>query len=223
MWLRPIVNKTLQQRVSDALPSSHVHATRFSAFSLEENLSETSRLLDQAVALRDQIIAVEAEAINRAIDFALAEGISERAATIAKTQVRAYRSQIAETAQDASPTTVDEIALLTNAGRELKLSLHNQVGGSLNFGERVHFLTSIYIDAVRVLYQRAVALRRGLAAIWSIPLSPLPAWNPVEDSLAKLIFWLRTASEECGYLRQEIQIETVFIPLRRDSEFSIPD
>lgn len=190
-WLREIVSQSLDEFVHDGLPEIDLHA--YPAWTIEENLDECGRLLNNTLDLRSEILSLEAQAIQAALDLELAMQAAVYDEEIGELSLSAAYMQAGEAIPGgASP--VKKRANVFGAARVTQLALHNQPGSALNYGQRVKFLRSLYLDNVRMAYERMYSIWIGHRCAFGENLGAPPAWGGGADSLAKLVHWMRNAA-----------------------------
>ncbi|SHM30389.1 hypothetical protein SAMN05216428_12311 [Nitrosospira sp. Nsp11] len=211
-WLNPIINTTLDEYVASELNGDPPVKLAYNPCRVEENLSEAARLLDICLGRRTEIQQLEVQAILAALELQLADQLQPfdlevGQATFMAAQKQAYPDIAGKT--DA----VDARNEVLSAARKVKLDLHNKQGSSLNYGERITFLRNLYVNNIRLAYERLHAARIGLSSSFGISLQEIPKWNASANTLDLLTYWLRQAITVVERSDRYEQIYTRFLLL----------
>ena len=190
-WLSGIVEMTLNERVLQALKATPPDPLRLKASKVEEHLAEASKLLDQCLKLRDQIFDLEAKALLSALEYKSAEANFDTDLSLAQLQLSALKSQVKEDAIFPTENVLTERSGRARAQLAARLALHNVSGGSLNFGQRVAFLSDIFIDMLRSAYERLFAAKVGLKDSFGVDTNSVPNYEAGLDELDQLVKWVR--------------------------------
>jgi hypothetical protein len=216
-WLRPIVETTLEKRVVAAFFTFAPRPMRFKPSRVEEHLGEASALLDQCRRLRDQIFDLEAQALLTALEYQNTEANFDSDGELALLQFTALKKQAVRTESDDPSSQI----LINRAERSkalllARLDLHNVPNSSLNFGERVEFLSGIFIDTLRSAFERIGAAQVGLQDSFGLSLGPVPSYDQWTGDLNFLVWSVRRAIRGFEEGLQTERISTIYLFLARD-------
>jgi len=212
-WMKPITECTCDEYVRRGLIND-VQKHRYAAWTVEENLAEISKILNNALDLRAEVLGLEAQAVQAALDLQLAEQIQVPETRISKIGIAAARKQ-SQTSAGSQPDPVDERSSLLSAAREAQIALHNTTGHALNYGERVSFLRSLYSDNINIAQERAWAIWIGATAYFGITVEAPSTWTGAFDSLFKFVIWVRKVNRLLDEGRRFERTQDVFFALGR--------
>lgn len=210
-WLKDILDETLEQYVKREFTDTVANIDAYNPLQVEMHLAEGSRLLDLCLNQRKEIYQLESQAINSALDICLSQQTLDFDHELAKIHLAAsvMQAQLPPDADDGKTNLQNRHDVFKNALIE-RLKLHNRSGSALNYGERVRFMRKIYVDNLRLAYQRLNAAWRGMAFAYRIKTSE-PAYNQTKDNvLDSYVNWMRraiTAVEESDKYERVFDIQ----------------
>jgi hypothetical protein len=193
-WLASITNETLEElALRYVQENTGYHAIW--PLPADSHLAEASRLLDVCLVQRKEIYQLEAQAVMSALDICLAIGAIEADRKVAKTHFNAALKQLGTT-DAAGLTSIDAKFTAQKQGVEERLRLHNQVGGSLNYGERITFLRDMFGKNLRLAYHRMRSVAEGARFAYRVRLPEIDSEAANGDLLGMFVDWVRNASDK---------------------------
>ncbi len=191
-WLEDILDKTLEQYTIADFNTTPANIDAYNPLQVEMHLAEGSRLLDLCLNQRKEIYQLESQAILSALDICLSRQTLDFDEKLARINLAASIKQAQLSPNNGSADLRDRYQVLRFSLTE-RLKLHNRIGSALNYGERVRFMRKIYVDNLRLAYQRLNAAWRGMAFAYRIKTSE-PIYIPTDNSiLDSYIKWMRAA------------------------------
>jgi hypothetical protein len=187
-WVGPIVAQSLDEYVGDHFNDGP--ASLFEPYlPINFHLGEASRLVDACLVQRQEIMALESEAMLSALDICLARETIDHSAAIARTELAATMKQANLT---VGPTAeLDMKFLLQRGAIDERLKLHNRPGSALNYGERVTFLRKMYTRNVARAWRHCEIVHEHLEYCYGLKVSELD-YGPTHEGnrVEYLIDWL---------------------------------
>ncbi len=225
-WLRPVVDMTLAEFVRSSLRDSPPNESRYSAFSLQENVSVANDIINRCLARRTQIYDMEAIALKTAISYQQELQLASGEADLARLQAEANLALTSQPMTIAIENSLSKHANVRAGMLQARIALHNMPGSSLNYGEQISFMRSIYADNIRNLIERASAISRGLKICYEIApdvLPDMPAAHDQTDDLERMVWWLRGVVSALEDMEQNEAITIVYIPIFKAKSLPILD
>ena len=192
-WLKDILDKTLEEYTIKELQVSGPNIGAYNPLQVEIHLAEGARLLDLCLSQRKEIFQLESQAILSALDICLSLQTLELDHKLAQIHLAASASQAQLPPGDGNTSLGTRYDIFRHALRE-RLKLHNRSGSALNYGERVRFLRKMYVDNLRLAFQRVHAAWRGMAFAFRIKTEDPEAYTPADGNMLDfLVQWMRRA------------------------------
>lgn len=207
-WLKDILDETLEEYAIREFRATAASIDAYNPLQVEMHLAEGSRLLDLCLNQRKEIYQLESQAILSALDICLSQQTLDLDEKVAQINLAASVKQ-AQLPPDDGKTALQDRYKTFRFSLIERLKLHNRTGSALHYGERVRFMRRIYVDNLRLAYQRVNAAWKGMAFAYRIKTAEpayIPAVGNVLDSYVK---WMRgaiTAVEETDKYERVIDI-----------------
>ncbi len=225
-WLKPVVDMTLAEFVCSSLINSPPKESQYSVFSLQENVSVANDIINRCLSRRTQIYDMEAIALKTAITYQQELQLASSEADLARLQAEANLALASQPMTTAIENGLSKQASVRAGMLQARIALHNMTGSSLNYGEQVSFMRSVYADNIRNLIERASAISRGLMICYGIApdvLPEMPLARDQTDDLERMVWWLRGVVSALERMEKNETISIAYIPIFRGKYLPFSD
>ncbi|WP_375160232.1 hypothetical protein [Bradyrhizobium sp. RDT46] len=241
-WLTPLV-VSLDATTSSYLKPSENKDPNHDPYQVEDNLEESSRLLDNCLAYRKEIYELQALATKTALEYELFAKQLEAQKTLemnegALKQLNAarphYVNAVAATGDPILKGIANAHLATTNSSIEWEAtrreavttkwtqlqqyqqalsSRHTDPGNALNYVERFNRVLALYKEDVIDAYNLARAAAAGIKILTSEANPDVPQLND-KDYLDRLVIWNRGAVKMYNEFRRDDCQSEITIPLK---------
>lgn len=196
-WLAPVVKTTLDKYLSTYLAANPPEGERFVSLDVIEHLREVTELINKCNDRRNTIFDLESRAILLGLEyFQFLETFNSDVVLGGLTLKATYAESGLGVGEEKYTDAFAEKTLTAFDGLRSKLSIHNEKGSSLNYGERVSYLRDLYCDDIRRIYERLIAIKRTLKYSFGQKTAELPNIKDVVSKLDLIVWWVRKAVRE---------------------------
>ena len=136
-WLMPIVNFSLDESVIIYLNNHEPNSSKFNTLNLGEHVTEATNLINNCIAKRNEIFDIETQAITLAIQYIQTINTIKDEKKVSDLNLLALFNLSKEANIDEFQKSLNSKFETANLILKAKLSLHNQKGNPLNYGERI--------------------------------------------------------------------------------------
>jgi len=191
-WLVPIVETSLDKRLTEYLTKNSPNGTRYISLDIIEHLKEATELINKCNDRRNTIFELEAKAIFSALEYFQFLEVLDSEIMLGEINLKAiYQQSGLQESENKYKEAFNKRTISTLEILRTKLSLHNEKGNSLNYGERVSYLRDLYCDDVRTIYERLIAIKRVLKHSFGQETESLPNFEDVTSKLDLIVWWMR--------------------------------
>lgn len=217
-WLKPVVDFTLDESVIIYLNLNQPNINRFASLDLQEHIAEATNLINTNLAKKNELYELETKALASALEYLqISQSLSPNE-KLGKLRLKADYNQSGDTSISDYSDALDSKFTSIRSILRARLSLHNQNGNSLNYGERIKYLRRIYCDNIKNIYERLFVIKRTLKYSFEQDTAPLPNFLEISNKLDKLIWWMRNAISKYETEEQYDYVIQKTISLRENSE-----
>lgn len=193
-WAKPIFEKTTEKFIKDSLvaePPKRIYRIN----PLSENISIAGQLLELAIARQDAIYGLEISSLNAIVDDLVFSETSASQQKIAEANLGAALAQAPGNGGTVSADDIKQIFDIQRSTNAFRAASRLNVGGALNFAERVEFLREQQAETVRSIYERLLSVMLVLPSSGLGKPQPLPQWQADGGlvNLRKLAKWIKDA------------------------------
>jgi len=191
-WLAPIVKTSLDRYLSQYLAENQPEGSRFVSLDVIEHLREVTELINKCNDRRNAIFDLEGRALLVGLECFQFLATYSSDVVLGELNVQAaYAESQLGAGEEIYKSAFAEKTLAAFDGLRSKLSIHNEKGSSLNYGERVSYLRDLYCDDVRRIYERLIAIKRALKYSFGQKTPPLPNLRDIVSKLDLIVWWVR--------------------------------
>lgn len=193
-WAKPVFEKTTEKFIRESLdaePAKRIYKIN----ALSENLGIAGQLLELAIARQDAIYGLEIGALNAIIDDLIFNETAAAQQKVAETNLAAALAQAPGGQDAASAEDIDQMFQIQRSTNAFRAASRSNVGGALNFAERVEFLREQQAETVRSIYERLLSVVLVLPSSALGKPQPLPEWKADGGltNLRRLAKWIKDA------------------------------